>query len=392
VLRSYAAPPRILAGERLLVRFWAYGPSVTMFINGPPLLPRLEAGQVLILPLKEKRPADQWWQLMADSGEHLTIPALPETFGLASLPDTGRAFILREIANNLSRGGPRDVSAVAGYLASQYEDLTGELMPLVATAVGDDQRRWAQVAASLLARQGIPRPSVSDLMSGRIDPKAWPLRPSLLLAQAAFQKLKASPKTDTLLIQTWIADAPWHAWGSANSLLEYADHPATTKGLRRALQNDLPGSSYITWVLAHTGHLATLPEALARALRVVDRPKGDLTDLQGAAALLRDFGNDQQLKKLAALIRKYQTSDRTFYSALWQYATEAGNPREARVLAVVLRDRRIISGDTRVCDFAVGVLERASSQHFGSGGKTGVERDKAVSQAQVWLRSQGLPD
>jgi hypothetical protein len=43
-----------------------------------------------------------------------------------------------------------------------------------------------------------------------------------------------------------------------------------------------------------------LPEALARALKVADRPDGDPGDLQGAAALLRDYGSDQDLKQLAA--------------------------------------------------------------------------------------------
>ncbi len=61
-------------------------------------------------------------------------------------------------------------------------------------------------------------------------------------------------------------------------------------------------------------------------------------------------------KQLAALVRKYQTQNRKFYSVLWQYATENRNPREARVLAVVLRDQRIAFGQTRNCDFAVGVL------------------------------------
>lgn len=160
--------------------------------------------------------------------------------------------------------------------------------------------------------------------------------------------------------------------------------------LRQALKDDVDGSSYIAWTLARNGHKAALQEALARALRVCDRPNADLTDLQGAAALLRDFGNDRQLQQLAALVRKYQTLDRRFYSVLWQYSTESGNPREARVLAVVMGDRQIAFGETRVCDFAVGVLERATGEHFGAGGKTIAERDAAVSRARSWLDSHPL--
>lgn len=152
-----------------------------------------------------------------------------------------------------------------------------------------------------------------------------------------------------------------------------------------------PAHPDIAWTLVRNGDRGVLPQALARALKVVDRPAGgDFTDLQGAAALLRDFGSDLDLDRLAGLVRKYQTEDRKFYSVLWQYATEAGNPREARVLAVVLQDRRIVSNETRYCDFAVGVLERAVGQTFDSGGKTMKDRDDAVSRALAWLKSHGF--
>jgi len=351
----------------------AYGPSVTQFVNGyPPPLPNIKQGQVLILPLQEnKNPAANVWQLIADSGADLTISARPE-ITISEPPLTSRAFLDHEIANTLSRGTQPEVSQLASYLVSQYEDLTNELMPLLESAIGDDRQRWAEVAANLLAAQGIPRPSVEDLQKGSPHQR-------LFLAQAVLQKLKPSLDTDNLLIKTWIAEAPLHAWGSANSLLEYAENPTTTETLRQALQDDLAGSSYIAWTLAHNNHQANLPEALARALKVVDRPDADATDLQGAAALLRDYGSDQDLKKLATLVRKYQTQNEKFYAALWQYATEAGNPREARVLAVVLQDRRIVFKETRYCDFALGVLEKAVGQHFSS-----------VSQALQWLKSQGL--
>jgi hypothetical protein len=263
-------------------------------------------------------------------------------------------------------------------------------MPLLEPAIGDERQRWAEVATNLLAAQGIPRPSVADLLSAKAEPRDWPGRPSIFLAGAALQKLKASPDTETLLIETWVSEAPLHAWGSANSLLEYADNPVATETLRQALRNDVVGSSYIALTFAHTGYQATLPEALVRALKVADRPDSDGTDLQGAAALLRDYGSDQQLRQLAGLVRKYQIANQKFYQVLWQYATESGNPREARVLAVVLRDRRIAFNETRYCDFAVGVLEKAVGEQFGSGGKTMKERDDAISRALAWLESKGL--
>lgn len=391
VLRSFSRSGAALAIQQLPVSFLAYGPSVTQFTNGyPPPLPHFEPGQVLILPLQENQhPGSELWRLTADSGVDLTIRSRAAVSDFVP-PGTARLFLLREIADTLSRGTPGDVSAVAAYLAGQNEDLAGEIVPLLEPAIAQDRQRWAEVAANLLAAQGIPRPSVADLLSGKAEPKDWPMRPSLFLAQAALRKLKASPETDALLIHTWIAEAPLHAWGSANSLIEYASHPVTTETLRQALDSDVSGSSYVALVLVRSGNRDVLPEALARALKIADRPDAGYDDLQGAAALLRDYGSDRELKQLAGLVRKYQTRDEKFYQLLWQYATEGGNRREARVLAVVLRDRRPAFADVRYCDLAVGVLERAVGEHFGASGKTVHERDAAVSKALVWIVSQGL--
>jgi hypothetical protein len=395
VLRSRSRSGEPLTIDRMIqVHYLAYGPSVMLFVNGyPPPLPQFEPGQVRILPLQEnKNPASEPWQLTADSGLNLIIPARAEIAESGLEPASARAFLDREIANALSMGTPAEVSAIAGYFGSPFADadLSLELMPLLETAIGDDRGRWVEVAANLLAGQGIPRPSAAELLAAKAEPKSLPGRQGLFLAQAALQKLGASPETDDLLIRRWVGEAPLHAWGSANSLLEFGDNPLTTDLLRQALRNDLTGSSYIAWTLVRNGNQATLPEALTRALRVVDHPDSDSSDLQGAAALLRDYGNDAELKQLASLVRKYQIRDEKFYGSLWQYATEAGNPREARVLGVVLLDRRVSFGETRYCDFALGVLERAVKQNFGSGGKTAKERDDAVARALAWLKSQGF--
>ena len=54
-------------------------------------------------------------------------------------------------------------------------------------------------------------------------------------------------------------------------------------------------------------------------------------------------------------MRKYQALEPKYYGVLWQYATESDNPREVRVLAVVLTDRRVApGGDLRYCDCALG--------------------------------------
>jgi hypothetical protein len=394
VLRLHSSSEEPPSLDRIRVSFLSYGPSVTRFRNGPPPLPQFEPGQVMILPLREnKAPASESWHLTADSGVGLTIPAREEMESLLPQPNSARAFIVREIANSLSRGTPREISAAAGYLAEQHEDLRAELMPQLEPVIGDDRPRWAELAANLLAVQGIRRPSVAELLTNKDEPAGWPGRESFFLAQSALLKLKPYPETDALLIGTWFRQVPLHSWGSANALLQYADNPVTIESLRQALRDDVVGSSYVAWTFADAGHPTALPEALERALKVADRPKTDPTDLQGAAATLRDYGSDHQLNELADLVRKYQTVDRNFYSMLWQYATEAGNPREARVLAVVLRDRRFAFDNIRYCDIAVGVLERAVGQQFGSnGGKTEKERDDALTRALIWLKSQGISD
>ena len=106
-------------------------------------------------------------------------------------------------------------------------------------------------------------------------------------------------------------------------------------------------------------------------------------------ALLRDLGGDPGLKHLESLVLKYQTANWGFYHSLWQTAAETGSPRVAGVLAIVLRDRRILVDQTRSCDAALVALEKAVSQRFSSGGRTIQERDEAVSRALAWLESHG---
>ena len=148
-------------------------------------------------------------------------------------------------------------------------------MPLLEAVIGDNRQQWAEVAASLHAALGIPRPTVAELFSARPETRQRPAPPGKSASSlAALRRLQPSPETDDLLIRTWIASAPFNAWGSANSLVEYADSPVTTETLRQALRNDLRGSSYIAMVLANHGNKAILPDAVARAFRVTDDPRG----------------------------------------------------------------------------------------------------------------------
>ena len=130
---------------------------------------------------------------------------------------------------------------------------------------------------------------------------------------------------------------------------------------------------------------------MARAFRVADDPTGlgaDFNEVQGAAALLRDHGSDQDLTRLAAIVRKYQTLDPNYYGVLWQYATGSDNPREKRVLAVVLADRRIASGSMRYCDYALAEFDRLTKEQFDIDAASIPERDAAISRALAWIKAR----
>ena len=387
VLRVFTASGMPFPSRQIELHFLSYGPS------DPPPLPNLKSGEIRILPLKENTsPGSEAWQLIADSGMDIIIPVRPDAESEpVPPPASARAFLIREFVNTLSRGTPGEIAALSSYLSRQWEDLSGELMPLLDPAIGDNRHQWAELAASLHAARGIPRPTIAELFSEKpeILHKLAALQGNLKLLQAALRKLQASPGIDELLIRTWIADAPFNAWGSANSLIEYADNPVTAETLREALRNDLHGSSYIAMVVANHGNETILPDAVARAFRVIDDPTGrgaDFNDVQGAAALLRDHGSDQDLTRLAAIVQKYQRLDSKYYSVLWQYATESDNPREVRVLAVVLADRRIAWGNFRYCDLALGEFDRVTKQQFDLAAASIPERDAAIVRALARIR------
>jgi hypothetical protein len=392
VLRSFTAS-KPLTTHRIEVQFLAYGPSLTgMICCSPPPLPDIHPGEIRILAISASSDSSsQPWPLMAESGVDITIPVRAEAESEPQPPASARAFLITEFANTLGRGTPGEIAALSSYLSRQEEDLSGELMPLLETAIGDNRQQWAEVAASLHAARGIPKPTIAELFSVKAEtpPKSGPLEGNLPLLQAALRKLRQSPATDELLIRTWIADAPFKAWGSANSLVEYASNPVTTETLRQALRNDLRGSSYIAMAVANQGNKTILPDAIARAFRVVDDPSGlgAGSEVQGAAALLRDHGSGQDLIRLAAIVRKYQLADPVYYGVLWQYATGSENPRELRVLAVVLADRRIASGSMRYCDYALAEFDRLTKQQFDIDAATIPERDAAISLALAWIRA-----
>jgi hypothetical protein len=184
VLRSFILSGKPLVANRLRVHFLSYGPSVTMFVNGyPPPLPDIKPDEIRIFPLRENdNPASDQWQLIADSGGDLTIQARADTAGEQWPPSpTARAFALREFANTLSRGTPPEVAALSAFLSRQTDNLSLELMPQLDLVIGDNRQQWAEVAASLHAALGVPRPTVAALFVAKPES----LRGSVPFIQAA---------------------------------------------------------------------------------------------------------------------------------------------------------------------------------------------------------------
>jgi hypothetical protein len=393
VLRAFGLPgfTKPGPGMRLRVAFYTDGRCIN-----PPMLPAYQLGRVYVFALKEHLASDgDLFRLIADEGFGIVIEARAEPPGGSPPVRDGREFVLREIANALSLGTPVEVFGAAEYLISQSEDFTAELMPLLEARVGTSQPRWAEVATNLLSAMGMHRGTASDLISGRLTTReparGWPDE-GLSLTQAVLHKLPASAATDRLIIRTLLNDAPVHPAGSAVTLLEYKDNPVLIEGLRGSLNRGIEGSSYIAWALIRSGQKAFLSEALARALKVADRPKGDRLDLTGAALLLLDYGSDAQLDELARLVRKYRKLDPSYFHVLWQSSSGAGKPREARVLAVLITDKTLIPRSRlRYCDIAVLYLEQATKEHFGAEGETLAERDEAVVRAIAWLDAHGIP-
>jgi hypothetical protein len=378
ILRSYAdsGQRKPAAGDRIRLAFLAFGPHVNSFISGDPSLPSFRRGDVLIFPLRRnENPAVDAWRMINDEGVNIAIRARAEMADSPKVPTTGRAFILREIANSLSRGTVLEVCSAAGYVSGESATLKPELMPLLELSIAADQRRWAEVAIGLMSAN---RPTISELrLSEGWRDVNW--NPSndhgYSIGKAALQKLPASPASDRLLIQALLAEAAFEAHKPAFLLEEYGDDPVLLELLNNALKQDLPGSSYIAWQLVKKGHRVLISEALAGALRVANLPRADFMgsqgeDLQGAVALILEDGTDEHVQQLAELVWKYRAVDPQYVNVLLGYVTSVGNLRAARVVAILLKDKGIARDQTRYCDLAVLYLELVSKQHFGAGGKT----------------------
>jgi hypothetical protein len=157
--------------------------------------------------------------------------------------------------------------------------------------------------------------------------------------------------------------------------------------LRDALSRNQKGAVTIAWYLARNEQRSMSPEALAAAEKLVTNPGPvDMSELQAASGLIRDYGDDAQFGALVATLRRLKTTDVEQYQKLFGSAAYSENKREIALAAVLIDDTREGFPPMRYCDVAAASLQRISGQDFGVvQNMTRSDWDRAVSRARDWL-------
>src|SRR5207244_5358062 len=109
----------------------------------------------------------------------------------------------------------------------------------------------------------IPRPSVAVFRSGKWRTVSMSVDGVDALIAAVLEKLPRAARTEERLIYRLIDDSGVHSWGSAMSLIEFANNRALVEDLKGALSQRKPGTVYIAWTLVNNRQKGVLPEALA---------------------------------------------------------------------------------------------------------------------------------
>lgn len=184
-----------------------------------------------------------------------------------------------------------------------------------------------------------------------------------------------------------VDDAPVHAWGSATTLVQFKDPPVLTDRLRDALSRNQKGAVTIAWYLVRNEQRSVLPQALAAAQKLVTNPGPvNMSELQAASGLIRDYGDDAQFGALVATLQRLKTADVEQYRKLFGSAAYSQNKREIELAGVLIDDTRDGFPPMRYRDVAAGVLQRLSGQDFGVvQNMTRSDWDRAMGRARDWL-------
>lgn len=373
-------------GDRIIVRYVSFG-DLAGGISGSPIWPIFEKGQRAIFPLSPFKEHSDRWSLFADEGINVTVPAIEKEWHRAGAPAKPREFIVTELINALANGSPAKQYAASNYMRERPA-FPSEAQRLLDAAIGNDEEHWLGVAAAIVCSLGIPRPSFAEIMSSANyeDPRRGPI---LALLAHALEKSAKREFPDRLIIKL-VDDAPAHAWGSAVALVQFKDSPVLIGRLRRALSRNQKGAVTIAQYLVNNEQRSMLPEALAAAQKLVTNPGPvDMSELQAASGLIRDYGDDVQFGTLVATLRRLKTADVEQYRKLFRSVAYSKNKREIALAAVLIDDTREGFPPMRYCDVAAANLQRMSGQDFGVvQNMTRSDWDRAVSRARDWLARQ----
>lgn len=371
-------------GDRIVVRYISFDGAGGIGFGGP-VWAKFEKGERVVFALRRSNERPDRWSLFAEEGFNTTVPAIEEEWRRTDAPATPREFILAELINGLANGSPAEQYAASNYISRGFV-LPPEAQQLLDTALGDREERWLGVAASLAAALGIPRPSLAEIMSGSYV-KDQIRGPVLGLLGHALEMGAKRDFPDRVIVKL-VDDAPIHDWGSATTLTEFRDSPVLAERLGAALRSNQYGAMTIAWHLARSG--TVLPQALETAQKFVTNPGSvNMTELQAASGLIRDYGSDAQFGSLVATLRRLKTSDVEQYQKLWGSASYSENKREIELAAVLIDDTRVEFSSIRYCDVAAERLQRLSGRDFGVGqAMTRADWDRVVSKARGWLANR----
>ena len=299
VLRSYAnlngsgVVPE--AGQRITLRYVGKGipPYPTGF--GLQWL-QLQGGQVALFPLIPAGEGGIVWRLAVANATNLIVPALENPTSVNQAPNTGREFILRELANTLANGTPSQQREGAAYFGNM-PDVPPELRGFIEEMIGTDEDQWLQLGATFLSFVGssIRPPSVVELAAGTYQITHSPtgrLDPTLRGYEWTSWVLQKGAQRDfpDRLLRILVHDAPARPWEMSQILTQFKDSPALNREMTAVLQARTVGSLYIAWLLARTEPLPFLPDALAFARELAAQPgSATQSDLRAAEQLLRAY-------------------------------------------------------------------------------------------------------
>jgi hypothetical protein len=325
VLRSYWQPSAAGAGPAARLKVTFLGRDGPDFSSCPfPLLPELEPGQVLLLPLSTNREeTSQPWRLIGAGGYGMTTRVTSAMRAASRAARDSRLFIVREIVNSLSRGDPVARFEAARLVATQAGYLEPELTAQLQNSIGRDSARWAQVLANMLLSYPGRTLTLSDIRAGKTEPD-WPDFKGFPLAQLALNHLSTT-NAEMLVWQSLIADLagftdePYHPLFAYNGaialhaavayLMNYRHNSTFLEAVRKALRQDVPGSSFLAARLIDEGQSACLREALNRAMKVVRRPAADGDDVSSAVGRVLRYGTNNERRQLAAFAAKFQKTN-----------------------------------------------------------------------------------